>query len=78
MSLLDNLQNAVEAEQIPFRERCEASHIQFLTEFEKKVWPALKGFGYFKDTLLLYWILVAIQNDTTAIYHRLLKEDESL
>lgn len=76
MSLIDQLQGAVDAEQIPFRERCEASHLQFLTEFDKKVWPAFKDFGYSKDTLLLYWVLVSIQNDTSAIFNELRRMNE--
>lgn len=62
MGLQDDLRSAVDGEQIPFLERTEAAHLQFLTEFNTKVWPALQTTGFSKDTLLLYWILVRVEN----------------
>lgn len=60
---------------ITWSEDCEISHRQFLAEFNEKVWPALKEYGFSRDALLTYWTLnsvnVSIETLITEVRNRI-------
>jgi hypothetical protein len=52
---------------ITMSETNEASHRNFLAEFEEKAWPIYQRYGYSRDTALLMWNLDSIRESVEAI-----------
>lgn len=54
-------------EVIDLSERYEESWIQWLNEFDQKVWPMFKRHGYTKDAAVIMWRLQSIYDKVDEI-----------
>lgn len=48
---------------IAWSERTEQNYMQFLREFDEKVWPLFQRRGYSKDAALMVWSMRQVQAD---------------
>lgn len=63
-------------ELIPFAERTEIMHRNYLAEFREKVWPMYQRYGFSLDAAMTIWMLNKLMNNIEELIDLMREDDE--